>query len=134
MARREELTDEQWAIIAPPIPEPPRREDGRGRPWKDSREVMNGALWVLGAALVEKICPNGFRLIKPAIAGSSSGSAKAFYVACWKPSPKTFEREALFMRKLLLTNRPVAKRNRNTLRAVSGSSITARSGRAERPM
>jgi transposase len=47
MARREELTDEQWAIIASLIPEPPRREDGRGRPWKDSREVMNGILWVL---------------------------------------------------------------------------------------
>jgi len=47
MARREELTDEQWAIITPLIPEPPRREDGRGRPWKDSREVMNGILWVL---------------------------------------------------------------------------------------
>jgi len=30
MARQEELTDEQWAIIAPIIPEPPRREDGRG--------------------------------------------------------------------------------------------------------
>jgi len=45
-------------------------------------------------ALVGKICPNGFRLTKPAIAGSSSGSAKAFYVACWKPSPKTFERAA----------------------------------------
>src|SRR5262249_25094152 len=47
MARREELTEEQWVIIAPLIPEPPRREDGRGRPWKDSREVMNGILWVL---------------------------------------------------------------------------------------
>src|SRR5262249_42465082 len=30
MARREELTDEQWEIIAPLITEPPRREDGRG--------------------------------------------------------------------------------------------------------
>ena len=47
MARREELTDEQWAIIAPLIPEPPRREDRRGRPGKDSREVINGILWVL---------------------------------------------------------------------------------------
>src|SRR5262245_13308694 len=47
MARREELSDEQWAIIAPLIPEPPRRDDGRGRPWKDSREVLNGILWVL---------------------------------------------------------------------------------------
>jgi len=47
MARREELTDEQWAVIAPLIPENPRREDGRGRPWRDNREVLNGILWIL---------------------------------------------------------------------------------------
>lgn len=45
--RGEELTDEQWAIIGPLIPEPPRREDGKGRPWRDTREVMNGVLWIL---------------------------------------------------------------------------------------
>ena len=45
--RGEELTDEQWAVIEPLIPEPPRRDDGRGRPWKDTREVMNGVLWIL---------------------------------------------------------------------------------------
>ncbi len=45
--RGEELTNEQWAIIGPLIPEPPRREDGRGRPWKETREVMNGVLWIL---------------------------------------------------------------------------------------
>jgi transposase len=44
MARREELTDEQWAIIATLIAEPPRQEEGRGRPWKDGQEVMNGIL------------------------------------------------------------------------------------------
>ena len=47
MARREELTDEQWALIEPLIPELPRRDDGRGRPWRDTREVMNGVLWIL---------------------------------------------------------------------------------------
>jgi transposase len=45
--RGEELTDEQWAIIGPLIPDPPRREDGRGRPWRDTREVINGVLWIL---------------------------------------------------------------------------------------
>src|SRR5919107_4403307 len=47
MARGEELTDEQWAILAPLIPDPPRREDKRGRPWRDTREVMDGVLWIL---------------------------------------------------------------------------------------
>jgi len=47
MARREELSDEQWSIIEPLLGEMPRRSDGRGRPWRDNREVINGILWIL---------------------------------------------------------------------------------------
>ncbi len=42
-----DLTEEQWSIIQPLIPDLPRRPDGKGRPWKDSREIMNGILWIL---------------------------------------------------------------------------------------
>jgi transposase len=42
-----DLTDAQWAILDYIIPEPSRRRDGRGRPWKDRRTVLNGILWVL---------------------------------------------------------------------------------------
>ena len=42
-----DLTDEQWAIVEPLIGEMPRRADGRGRPWRSSREVLNGILWIL---------------------------------------------------------------------------------------
>jgi transposase len=42
-----DLTDAQWAILDPLIPEPKRRKDGRGQPWKDRRIVLNGVLWVL---------------------------------------------------------------------------------------
>ncbi len=42
-----DLTDEQWAVLELLIAESPRREDGRGRPWRDSREVLNGILWIL---------------------------------------------------------------------------------------
>ena len=31
------VTDVQWSILNPPIPEPKRRPDGRGRPWRDRR-------------------------------------------------------------------------------------------------
>jgi transposase len=42
-----DLTDEQWAVLEPVIGEMPRRADGRGRPWRSSREVLNGILWIL---------------------------------------------------------------------------------------
>jgi transposase len=42
-----DLTDEQWETLDPLIPKPRRRRDGRGRPWKSRRSVMNGVLWVL---------------------------------------------------------------------------------------
>jgi len=44
MARREELTDEQWEIIAPLITEPQRREDGR------CGSVISGAMISLSKA------------------------------------------------------------------------------------
>jgi transposase len=60
MARREELTDQQWAIIEPLIPELPRRSDERGRPWRDNREVMNGILWILRSGARWKDLPDRF--------------------------------------------------------------------------
>jgi len=42
-----DLTDDQWAVLAPLLPKPRRRPDGRGRPWRDRRDVLNGILWIL---------------------------------------------------------------------------------------
>ncbi|HTW80620.1 MAG TPA: transposase [Terracidiphilus sp.] len=47
MTGRWELTDEQWAVMEPVL-RPQRREDNRGRPWHDTRAVLNGVFWVLG--------------------------------------------------------------------------------------
>lgn len=42
-----DLTNEQWELLAPLIPEPLRRPDGKGRPRREPREVLNGILWIL---------------------------------------------------------------------------------------
>jgi hypothetical protein len=34
-----DVTDEQWAVLEPVLGAMPRRTDGRGRPWRDSRQV-----------------------------------------------------------------------------------------------
>lgn len=47
IANARDLSDRQWRTLDELIPEPPRRKDGRGRPWKDRRAVLNGILWVL---------------------------------------------------------------------------------------
>jgi transposase len=47
MRGRWELTDEQWEMIESVL-RPSRRADNRGRPWHDTRAVLNGVLWVLG--------------------------------------------------------------------------------------
>ena len=41
--RRHELSDVQWAWIEGLCP----ANEGRGRPWKDHRQMVNGMLWVL---------------------------------------------------------------------------------------
>src|SRR5262249_18553594 len=47
MRTNRDLTDSQWAVLDPLIPEPSRRKDGRGRPWRARRPVLDGILWVL---------------------------------------------------------------------------------------
>ena len=52
-----DLTDEQWAILAPLIP-PPRRE---GRPREaDMREVVNAILYLLRAGCAWRLLPHEF--------------------------------------------------------------------------
>lgn len=43
--RRYELSDEQYALIEPLLP----KSGGKGRPWADHRQVLNGLFWKLGS-------------------------------------------------------------------------------------
>ena len=47
MAGRWELIDEQWELLEPVL-RSLRRKGNRGRLWHNTREVLNGVLWVLG--------------------------------------------------------------------------------------
>jgi transposase len=55
-----DLTDEQWEVLEPIIPVPPRRADGRGRPWRDPRAVLNGILWILRTGAQWKDLPTRY--------------------------------------------------------------------------
>jgi transposase len=55
-----DLTDKQWEVLEPLIPEPPRREDRGGRPWRDPREVLDGILWILRTGAPWKDLPKRY--------------------------------------------------------------------------
>lgn len=42
-----DLTQEQWNVVEALLPVDPVGKDGRGRPWSDRRQVLNGVLWIL---------------------------------------------------------------------------------------
>ena len=68
-----ELTQEQWAAVRELIPEPSRRADGRGRPWRGSGEVLEGTVWVLRSGARWKDLPERSHPIRLVIGASSKG-------------------------------------------------------------
>ena len=60
MSTRDRVTDEQWELIERIVPSPSVRSDGRGRPWKNNREVLNGIIWILRSGARWKDLPRDF--------------------------------------------------------------------------
>lgn len=54
-----DLTQKQWELIMPHIPVPAKR-DGRGRPRKDDRALLNGILWILRTGAPWKDLPSRY--------------------------------------------------------------------------
>ena len=60
MSTRDRVTDEQWELIERILLSPSVRSDGRGRPWKNNREVLNGIIWILRSGARWKDLPRDF--------------------------------------------------------------------------
>jgi transposase len=84
-----DLTDEQWAVLEPLIPEPPCRPDRRGRLWRDAREVLDGVLWVLRMALPGATYRGATHPTRPAIGASRRECVMAPSSGYSRPSPST---------------------------------------------
>ena len=90
MAGRWELTDEQWELVEP-ILRPGRRKDNRGRPWHDTRAVLNGVLWILGSGAQWSEKPAKYppyQTLPPAL--PAMGCARAGSLRCLRLLAKAF--------------------------------------------
>ncbi len=74
-----DLTNEQWEVLQPLIPDPLRWADGRGRPWQDPRDGLNGKLPTCVPVLPGATCPNVTRPTRRVTGASSGGTRKV----CW---------------------------------------------------
>jgi transposase len=55
-----ELTNEQWKIIEPLLPPSQKKPEGKGRPLRDNREILNGILWILRTGAPWKDLPGRY--------------------------------------------------------------------------
>lgn len=83
------LTNAQWAILDP-LFRPKRRPDGWGRPWRDTRQVLNGVLWVLRTGAAWSELPDKYPPIRPAAIAFNNGGAPASICAFCRSWPKTY--------------------------------------------
>ena len=68
------LTGKQWEKLGSLVADGDVRSDGKGRPWRDKREVLEGILWIVKTAVpVGGTCPSSIRPIRPATDVFSSG-------------------------------------------------------------
>ena len=89
MAAAEELTDEQWLTVEALLPELPRRSDGRGRPWRGRREVLNGVLWILRSGARWEDLPGCFPPYQTCHRRYQGWVENGRCVTSWKSWPKT---------------------------------------------
>jgi transposase len=58
--RFELLSERQWELIEPLLPEPKQRKDRRGRPWASNRACLEGILWVLQTGAAWRFLPDKY--------------------------------------------------------------------------
>jgi transposase len=64
--RFELLTDRQWELIEPLLPEPKRARITGAGPWASNRECLEGILWVLRSGSVWRFLPEKYFRLPPA--------------------------------------------------------------------
>ena len=58
--RQKLLTDAQWLLVEPLLPQPRRRKDKRGRPPAPNRACFEGILWILQTGAAWRFLPDEF--------------------------------------------------------------------------
>ncbi len=78
--RRHELSDEEWAIISPLLP-----NNSRGIERVDDRRVINGILWRVRTGRPGEMCRSVMVHARRFTIGSPAGARRASGIVFWTP-------------------------------------------------
>ncbi len=83
-----DFTDAQWARLSPRLPTLRTRPDGRGRPWRDPRDVLNGILWVKRTGAPWKYLPDRYPVsnVSPALSAGLGAACSLGFSTTWRAS------------------------------------------------
>ncbi len=102
-------------MLEPLLSVPLVREDGRGRPWRDPRDVLNGVpLGCSGQVHPGRTRLNAVRLIRLSTAAFRLGLRLASWKQCFRPWPVTFSSAAAHVPLALYRFHITEQRHRNT--------------------
>ena len=78
------LTDAQWELAEPLLPEPKRRKDNRGRPWASNRACLEGILWVLQTGAAWRFLPEKYPSPGHLLASSETMGREDVWLDAWR--------------------------------------------------
>jgi transposase len=126
--RFELLTDAQWSLIEPLLPEPKRRKDNRGRPWASNRACLEGILWVLRTGAAWRFLPDKYPSPATCWRRLKQWGEEDIWLDAWRALLGTLDGKGLLQWEESFLDGSFAPAKKGALQLVKPSVARARSG------
>ena len=126
--RQKLLTDEQWELIGPLLPEPRRRKDNRGRPWASNRACFEGILWILQTGAAWRFLPDEFPSPATCWRRLKQWQDEGVWLDAWRALLGALDAEGLLKWDETFLDGSFAPAKKGAMRSVKRSAARERSG------
>lgn len=129
MKKRQKLvTDEQWELIEPLLPERKRRKDRRGRPPASNRACFEGILWVLYTGAAWHFLPDEYPSPSTCWRRLRQWEEQGVWLNAWRSLLGALDEEGLLRWDETFMDGSFAPAKKGALRSVKPSAARERSG------
>ncbi len=126
--RQKLLTDEQWGLIGPLLPEAKRRKDGRGRPAAPNRNCLEGILWILQTGAAWHFLPDEYPSPSTCWRRSKQWEETGVWLKAWRTLLGALDEKGLLKWDEAFLDGSFAPAKKGAMRSVKPSAVKAQSG------